>query len=471
MKLQISILLFFFLAINLISSAKTTIKINFPGSQGRKALLWTYSDFISYQQIKNSETTIDSNGKFNFSLTNSQITFVTIQVEFLKIEFYVEPDMDFEIDVDKVDFNNRDLFPQEMIGYLNPQFKIVKPTKHELNSELAMVTKVFDSFFDTAYLYLYQSRLPQETVEIFKAQADSIKSIIKSDFVKKFIEIQLANLDLITRKVNTKYIVDNYFKSTNILYNNRLYMDFFNSFWSKYLLTSIKGLKYGELDSVINNGQSYYSLTRLIEKDEFLKEPKLRELVVLRNLNQMYADRRFSKVAIQNILSDIAAKGLNAENKKIATNIRKSLMWNAESKAADFALPSFNNEIYSLKSFEGKYIYLNFWDDKCPKCLAEMDLEKELVYDFDDIINFVSVYVGPDTNLAKTIIENRDYKWINLYYNHDFEFLRNYKAEILPLHILIDKNSNMEWFPAALPSEDFKNLFLEMLNEKKGNLK
>jgi hypothetical protein len=91
--------------------------------------------------------------------------------------------------------------------------------------------------------------------------------------------------------------------------------------------------------------------------------------------------------------------------------------------------------------------------------------------DFDDVIYFVSVYVGPDTAAAGKIIREREYEWTQLYYNEDFMFLKNYNVELFPYYILIDKNGHIEWYPANLPSENFSDYFIEMLNKKKGNLK
>ena len=361
---------------------------------------------------------------------------------------------------------------KNIIGYLSPNFRIVQPAKNEINSELEMVNEAFAKFFDSNYVYLYQNRLPEKNLANFIRKIDTLRKTVSSDFVRKHIDIQRSQLDLMLRKTGTPWIVKQYFKGDKILYSDKIYMDFFNSFWSKYLLVSVRGLRYGQLDSVINNTRSYYALTRLIEDDPYLKDAKLRELVVLRNLMEMYSDWRFSKSAIQDILSDISAKGLTPENRRIAVNIRKALLKYDDNQAPDFKLPNMaGKEFYTKKSFEGKYIYLNIWNEKCPKCLANMDYEKELFLDMDDIINFVSVYVGPDTAAAKKIIERRGYHWTQLYYNEDFEFLKNYKMELFPYYILLDKDGKVEWYPAKLPGENFKDYFIEMLNKKKGNLK
>ena len=452
--------------------ANTKIQIHFPGSENQKALLWVYDDLVSYQERIISKTTSDAQGNFQFIINNKEIISVKIQLQFFNISLYVEPGKDYNVDVTAIDFNNRDFYPKNIIGYLTPEYKITTPTEHEINHELEAVNETFADFFDHNYVFLYQSRLPKETLNDFTARIDSLRNVSSTDFVKKHIDIQMTQLNLLLRKTGTPLIVKKFFNGDNILYNDKIYMDYFNSFWSKYLLVSIQGLRYGQLDSVINNTRSYNALTRLIENDPYMKDAKLRELVVLRNLYEMYSDWRFNKSAIQDILSDISARGLTPENKKIAVNIRKKLMKYDNNQAPDFRLPNMTgDEFYTKESFDGKFVYLNIWNEKCPKCLAQMDFEKELFLDLDDIIYFVSVYVGPDTAAARRIIKARDYQWTQLYYNEDFEFIKNYKMELFPYYILLDKKGEIEWYPAKFPGDNFNDYFIEMLNKKKGNLR
>jgi hypothetical protein len=43
-------------------------------------------------------------------------------------------------------------------------------------------------------------------------------------------------------------------------------------------------------------------------------------------------------------------------------------------------------------------------------------------------------------------------------------------VDILPRYILIDKNGRIEMWNAPAPSKHFSDIFLKMLNDKKGNL-
>jgi len=284
------------------------------------------------------------------------------------------------------------------------------------------------------------------------------------------LDIQLTQLQMLTRYTGKPLVIRDFFTSDKVMYKHKVYMDFFNSFWSKYLMLSMPGVRYGELDSVVNIG-SYKSLLRLVERDTLLSDPQIREMVILSNILQMFSDYRFSKAALSDILSDISARGLTSENKKAAVNIRKRMMRYSDKKAPDFTLPDFKGKMHQLSDLEGKYIYISFWNEECSRCLAEMDVTKELFLDFDDIINFVSIYVGPDQKAAQEMAKARGYNWLMLDYNHDFQLLKDYKLDLFPYYILLNKKGEIEWFPAHTPSEGFSEYFLKMLNKKKNNLR
>ncbi|MBN2746402.1 MAG: TlpA family protein disulfide reductase [Bacteroidales bacterium] len=463
-------LLFFFAASNgLFGQNKTSLEVVFPNSVGQKAFLWTYEDLMTYREILIDSTTINRSNSFRFDLKLKEVTSVSLQVAFFRIDFYIEPGKSYSLNIDSVDFSNRDFYPKNIVGYLTPNHKLTALGSYDLNNELATVNEFMAEFFDSNYVFLYQSKLPESVLNVFLKKMDSLKTAVKSDFTRNHIDFQLAQLELMTRKIGYSMVIEKYFQPSKVMYKNKVYMDFFNSFWSKYLFVSVKGLRYGQLDSAVNSG-SYNTIIRLLEKDPFLQNAQIREMVVLRNIIQMYSSYRFSKEALNDILSDITNKGAILENRLIANNIRKYFLEENNRKAPDFRLPDFHGAIHELPNYTGKYVYLNFWNEECMDCVAEMDITKELFLDFDDIIQFISIYVGPNPDIARMLVEKREYKWLQLNYNQDFSLIKNYQLDMFPYYILINKEGNIEWYPSAAPSESFSEKFLKMLDDKKKNL-
>ncbi len=456
-------------SIGLFGQSKTTLKVVFPNSAGQKAFLWTFEDLMTYREVLVDSTTVSKNDNFLFSLKLKEVTSVSLQVAFFRIDIYLEPEKNYILTIDSVDFSNRDFYPKNIVGYLTPNYKLEAVGSFDINAELSTVNDFMADFFDSNYLFLYQSKLPEKVLDVFLTRMDSLKSAVKSDFTRNHIDFQLAQMELMTRKTGSSIVVEKYFQPSKVMYKNKVYMDFFNSFWSKYLLVSIRGLRYGQLDSAVNSG-SYNALTRLVEKDPYLQNDQIREMVILRNIIQMYSSYRFNQEALNDILSDITNKGVTPENRLIANNIRKYFLEDNNRKAPNLNLPDFKGIYHDLQGFNGKYVYLSFWNEECLDCIAEMDLTKELFLDFDDIIQFISIYVGPNPEIARMLTEKREYKWLQLNYNQDFSLIKNYQLDMFPYYILINKEGNIEWYPAPKPSDSFSEMFLKMLDDKKKNL-
>ncbi len=233
-----------------------------------------------------------------------------------------------------------------------------------------------------------------------------------------------------------------------------------------------KGYSPFQIDSVINKEQSYQALSALLAKDPLLKDSVLRELVIIRNIPQLYANRKFNKKALINILYDISGSKVKTEHQIIASNVRKQLTsLQVGSPAPDFEFIDIKGNKFKLSDFEGYYVYLNVWNTECPDCLAEMQYTKELFEEYDDIIVFISISVDADTSVMKEYIEHREFAWTFAHIDQNYTFLNNYHISILPRYILINKEAEIEMLNAPSPSNHFSDYFLKMLNDKKGNLK
>jgi peroxiredoxin len=290
-------------------------------------------------------------------------------------------------------------------------------------------------------------------------------------YLEEYAEIQLAQFRMLSNQYGNDYVVKEYFNPKKIKYQSQAYMTFFNSFWTKYVTSKVPQSIRKRLDSVVNVTQSYQALSALLSEDSLLQDPALRELVILRNLPQMYRMKRFDKKAIINILYDISASKYNKENQQIAVNLRKKLQaLDVGNRAPDFEFYDSNSDTLNLQTLAGKYIYIQVWDDKCVSCLAQMKYTKELYEKFNDIITFISISLDRSPEDMMRAIGNKDYDWHFVFLNDNYHFLQDYQVSVLPHAILIDTEGNFISWDARLPTDYFEDFFLKMINDKKGNL-
>jgi len=451
--------------------AQSTIQIHFPGAENKKLHIWDYTDYISFTRKEIGNYQFDKNANVAFTLNFSDTKPIFIQVQYIRIQIFIEPKKNYIINIDPVDFSNPELYPKSVIGFLSPKYTIIKPQNHELNKGLEGVKKLFSSFVDSNYLNLIRGQNTKFLVDSFGKVVDKYTRDFGNPNLSYYADFQMTELRLLNRDYSGKMVVEKEFENNKLHLNNPYAMDFFNSFWSNYL--TMKGMGYSpfQLDSVINKEQSYQALSALLAKDPLLKDSSLRELVIIRNIPQMYANRRFNKKALINILYDISGSKLQKQHQFIATNVRKQLIsFQIGSPAPDFEFTDINGNKVKLSDLRGKYIYLNIWDTECPDCLAEMEYTKNLYEDYDDIIRFVSVSVDADSSTMRRYVEQRGFDWTFVHLGENFKFLSDYHVNVLPRYILINKEGKLEMPNAARPSQHFSELFLKMLNDKKGNL-
>jgi len=471
--LKLKLILSFVLLLSFIDTqaAKSHININFPGAENQKATIWTYRDLISLDRIVIAEETIDAKGNFSFDTYNSTVQMYYLEVRYFRISFYIKPKTNYQININKTDFNNREFYPQNVVGYLSPDFKITQPSEDELNANLDTLNWILDDFVQDNHLALRMGEQSWKLVDSLQSEIDAFTDNHNDSYLKDYAKIQLVQFRMLSNQYGNDYVVETFFDPKKIKYQSQVYMTFFNSFWTKYVTTKVPQTIRKRLDSVVNITRSYQALSTLLSEDTLLHDPALRELVILRNIPQMYQMRRFDKEAIINILYDISASKFSKENQQIAVNLRKKLQaLDTGSKAPYFEFYDSNSDTLNLERLAGKYIYIQLWDDKCIECLSQMKYTKELYEKFDDIITFIHISLDRSSEDMMRQIENKDYDWHFVFLDDNYQFIQDYQVDVLPRAILIDKEGNFISWDARLPTDYFEDVFLQMLNEKKDNL-
>ncbi len=452
------------------SFALTKVNIHFPGAEGKIATVWAYKDLISLSREVITQIPIDKNGNLKFKVYNTEVKNYHVEVRYLRISFLLEANKNYQIDIAKVDFNNRNLYPKDVVGYLSPNFsiKIKGENGFELNKELDSLNIIFDDFVHKNHLALRRGNYSWRLVDSLQAQCAKYTSIHSNPYLKDFVDIQLAQFRKLTNQFGDDYIVKTYFAPKKIKYSNPAFMSYFNAFWTKYIPNRLRNNVRIRIDSAINIEQSYQALSALLSEDSLLKDENLRELVILRNIPQLYNAKGVNRNALINILYDISASKNNSQHKQIAINMRNELI---RKNAPSFSFIDSNTDTINLADEKGKYIYIQIFDNDCISCLAEMNYTKELYEEFEDIITFIHVSLDRSNDDMLKTIEDKDYPWHFVFLENNYQFINDYNISVVPQAILIDKDGSIINLNAIQPSNYFKDSFLKMLNDRKNNLK
>jgi thiol-disulfide isomerase/thioredoxin len=98
------------------------------------------------------------------------------------------------------------------------------------------------------------------------------------------------------------------------------------------------------------------------------------------------------------------------------------------------------NEI-NLKDYKGKLIIINFWATWCEPCKKEMPSLDDLYLDnnFKNLKIFAVNMEQPNTSKTKNFFVDLNIKKLEIYFDHNLNFVKEFKLRGVPTTILINK--------------------------------
>ncbi len=154
------------------------------------------------------------------------------------------------------------------------------------------------------------------------------------------------------------------------------------------------------------------------------------------------------------LLGTIAVLYATGLHVPVIGNLQRVLLWtglitpetNLENvKKASYTLPLLSmdeNTTLTLKEFENKTIFLNFWATWCPPCIAEMPNIHALYQDVaNDSIQFVMVSLDEDFNKARSYINRKGYTFPVYFLNGRKP--ATYNSTVVPTTYVISPEGNI----------------------------
>lgn len=123
--------------------------------------------------------------------------------------------------------------------------------------------------------------------------------------------------------------------------------------------------------------------------------------------------------------------------------------------------PTFNYENHNggksrLEDFNGKYVYIDIWATWCGPCIKEIPHLKQLINDYKDKIEFISIAIDPvkDHEKWKNLVDAKDLEGVQLFADNswDSQFIKEYSIKGIPRFILIAPDGTIADPDAHRPS-------------------
>jgi thioredoxin-related protein len=457
----------FLLFIADVSALPTFINGKAIRGSGLLIRLNTYTDQISFQESILDMEEIKSDELFQLGFEIADIQEVFLNIGNQSFSFYAQAGKSYHLTIDNIE-----VLPKSALAEQNP-LHIVWNEKNELNEVIDNFNYEFGDFLETNFIALYKNR-DAKLLGAFEQEIEKKRSETKSlseheqAFFKDYIAYQFADLKYASQTVSDKTLGETYFQNKPVLYNNSSYMLFFQHYFNQYFSSGKRTINYHEFVDLMRTLKNLAQLMDFVGKDPVLVQERLRELVLLNALKEIYYNKDFDSVKVGSLIKSIALQSKFKEHKKIGVAVLNQLTaLKTGMLAPSLELKSTAGTVKNLTYYQGKYVYLFFISDNCQACEQDLSAIRMLNEKYRNDIAFVSVLVNYTKNGQNKLSQLPNTPWDKLLFANNFNLLNTYKVRSFPLYILLDREGKILLYPAKKPHEDIDRFFDYLIQRDK----
>ena len=431
-------------------------------------IFYRYQDRITYIKEEVFRLRVDGDGNFVADFGIDRITYIFAEFGVYYVYFYAEPNGNYEIILPEyVERTNAELFN----SYFEPT-EMHLGIKNMKETDLNYLIMDFDYYFNRYYNLkmedLYINGLKTD-VDTFINNINSRYKKYSNTYFQQYRRYRIAALkEMVTKREYESALVYSYYSNKEILYDNPAYMDLFNSIYNNYFDNYLVSPGGADLYRIITYGHSISLLHKLIGSNPKHKRKQFRELVMLKGLNDAFANDNLQWLPLLLTLDSLYITTEYPIHQQIAQNIADNSLTMAKGTVAlPFELPDTVGNMMSLSDFKGKYLYLQFANTQTYSSAAEFDVLKRVYNRYKGLCIFVTILTDSDKEKAKKFIADNSFNWTFLFAEINSKVISDYKVRAYPTYYLIDPQGMLVMSPAPSPAENFEKYLFKIIENQK----
>ena len=457
------ILLLTLFCITTISLASNSITGMAPAHVGDKVRLLRYDDYITRKTVEIVTSTVLSDSTFSLSFQTDETFEALLEIGDSYGVVYIQPDAEYKILFPKVESGHR-----LSKNYVSLIFEEA-PAANDINSMILYLDQRIDGFVQvTASGYhdgdsigkpktmLGQDEWREE-LKGFKDHLTHLYDSIDNTFFIEYMVFSIANLELLGSTQNSSIglnkegVYHAYIHKAPFLPGNNAYMKLINNFYSNifsgFIDTSRQILK----NIILEDPKA---LQNFMSEHMHYSRKDLGELLMIKALGEAYISNKYPRSSIINILEKLKKDCVETSNQKLAGNVLKYLTNLRKGyPAPQFNVPSAYGDSIKLTEYQGKYLYISFFETWCTQCQVEFEIMVKLKERYGKNVHMLSICMDSDkANLEKFLRKNPQYTWDFAWAGDQPQLLEYYDISNYPIYFLLDKDGNILQAPALTPS-------------------
>jgi hypothetical protein len=439
--------------------AKVEIKGIAPAYIGLEIEFFQIADYISQKEVLLGRGLVakDSTFRTSFMIEETQKIFVKVGIE--KSFLYVEPNASYTLFL-------ASKTPEVKGLQADLDFRFLGLDETDINYKILDYIKWEDQFLGLNYVP--KSGVTDKfmkALDTFKMNVQTYYEKDTSHYFKTYIRFSIAGLDNLefkgARNKFEKY--DFYIHMAPVSYDNDAYMKYIGNYYKKYVSMVSNDINESIYQGVL--ASSPQKVMKAMGKDYTLVNLRLRELIMLKGLSEIYYAGDFPQTNILQILDSVSKFALFEKNKIVASNLIERLTeLSLGSRAPDFAITTVRKDVRMLSSYKGKHLYISFFDPFSVNSASELTLLKALHKRYNGYVEFIMIVKYSDQVMPE---EYANLPWDVHQVSDVSDLLKKYKVVTFPSYVFISPQGAILGAPALKPSpngkgETIDNLFYKL---------
>jgi hypothetical protein len=452
LKIILTILLFAFTS-TLFAKSITSIDGFAPSYVGKKVAIFEIQDYMSMLTMKIATSEVKADSTFEFNFFNDRTRKFRIEIGENHFHIYAQPNGDYKLYVKE----NSPYLDENAKG-IEVEFFFIDLDSTDINYKILMFEDASLNFLKRNYNHEAKgSSQFVEQLDSFKIEVHNVYKDDTSTFFKKYVRFAIASLDNLAfsggRNTYEKY--DFYIKPETVWYQNDRYMEYILKYYEKYAYELNDQLNEAFYQGIIQSSPSI--VINALGQDYALDNIRLRELVMIKMLSDVFYTGDYPQTNILTMLDSISSNGLFNENQRIASNIKYRLLDLVPgAKMPNFRL-DVNGEPKVKDDYSGKHLYIQFIKEGAQKSENDIELIRPLYDKYMRYTEMLTIVVTDDEEVLSdpsAYIKKHKMSWETSFIKPDDEILEKLNVESYPHYILMDAAGYVVAAPALSPRPD-----------------
>ncbi len=416
---------------------------------GREVRLISVSDpFSKTEQILDIDS-IDTEGNFELNTSLDHYEQLFVSVNRYKAPVYLGPGDSLILEL-RSEPKYR-LADSWLKG--NLEYAFLKSDDKDINKDISRFDGAYYLFFVQNARFIGTNKIKNKIVEFESefGEPDSAHA-----FVQLYTRYSVAEMKL-SNGFNREKVYEEYLKNEDLHPSHPAWISFFDSFYADYFSEHDNRFGGAALYNQLNAGISVDSLHTLLDRDPYLEQAKIRQLVLLKSISEAYGSSQFKKEPLRKILKSIVENPESQNVETFARNLQKK--WN---KLEEKTAMSYIRDAYAadLKVYSDSLPTLLITSlSGGPQLLKEIAVIEDLMARYPDLFRVVELHIGIN-------VSSRSRNWPMVMIDKNYEYLSEFQIYSIPHFMWFDASNTLELNPAVKPSEGLEELLYKLKANK-----